>query len=422
MPRKKQEEQLMEEAPIVSATQTQTQVVSITRTKMGIAVAFLGFAAVAAAAAGGLSGSNCISNKTTLVDNGSVRVCEQEKMINKWAPDYAFVVSKYTSLNVRLIVKDPEQWIVSDGFNTSTAVESPTSVMIDQGKSKVFMLKDGGMNMVLTYKGMYKNYALFNVEINVGGGMQSGCTDSDGGLDYYVKGTTYGPNIDNTDFCSYGSGGGLQENYCKNDTQVMDYYECPNGCVDGACITSSTMPVATTTSAVSYSCVDSDGGENLFVKGTVTASSSASNYVGVHTDKCSSEFLPANNYVEENVCNDNYGKLGNNTPLVKLLIQECPNGMICSDGACLVSSSTLPIVTSTPITSSTQSIICTPGEVVKDCINANGVDYTTFSFSHICNAQGTGYITDSTKCYPTGVCQEGVCVPTQSPSSTSSST
>jgi hypothetical protein len=67
------------------------------------------------------------------------------------------------------------------------------------------------------------------------------CTDSDGGKDYYVKGTTTLCNytvqsggcgaVD--DFCI---GNVVREGYCEN-TQIKSVdYTCPNGCKDGACI------------------------------------------------------------------------------------------------------------------------------------------------------------------------------------------
>lgn len=62
------------------------------------------------------------------------------------------------------------------------------------------------------------------------------CTDSDGGKDYYVKGTTYGPYVNNIDTC-YQDGIGLQEQYCNSlGTQSAAYYNCPNGCQNGACL------------------------------------------------------------------------------------------------------------------------------------------------------------------------------------------
>ncbi|MEM5812461.1 MAG: hypothetical protein QW286_01965, partial [Candidatus Aenigmatarchaeota archaeon] len=71
------------------------------------------------------------------------------------------------------------------------------------------------------------------------------CNDSDGGKDYYVKGTTYGvlyttASLENyyktyTDNCSPETGS-LIEYYCSNNGYVFnEWYKCPNGCVDGAC-------------------------------------------------------------------------------------------------------------------------------------------------------------------------------------------
>jgi len=79
------------------------------------------------------------------------------------------------------------------------------------------------------------------------------CTDSDGGKDYYVKGTTYGttkctdqsecsPSTVN-DECGvcdpvcHQSETILQEFYCGEDGYLyVESYTCPNGCEDGACI------------------------------------------------------------------------------------------------------------------------------------------------------------------------------------------
>ena len=71
------------------------------------------------------------------------------------------------------------------------------------------------------------------------------CTDSDGGKDYFVKGTTVLWEDDNvtsrftfTDSCE--SNDTLRENYCRlgKDGIITTYltrYLCPNGCTDGAC-------------------------------------------------------------------------------------------------------------------------------------------------------------------------------------------
>ncbi|HUW71723.1 MAG TPA: peptidoglycan-binding protein [Candidatus Humimicrobiaceae bacterium] len=77
------------------------------------------------------------------------------------------------------------------------------------------------------------------------------CTDSDGGKDYYVKGTvTYGSTV-NTDTCS--ASGYLFEQYCLNGNPVQGTYWCPNDCKDGACVSATTTP--------SIAVVSPNGGE-----------------------------------------------------------------------------------------------------------------------------------------------------------------
>jgi len=75
------------------------------------------------------------------------------------------------------------------------------------------------------------------------------CTDSDGGKNYYVKGTTRGLAANDaistdTDSCRvknyYGDGYEyVVEWFCKSDRINMGalFYPCPNGCSDGVCIT-----------------------------------------------------------------------------------------------------------------------------------------------------------------------------------------
>ncbi|MEA3343527.1 MAG: LamG-like jellyroll fold domain-containing protein [archaeon] len=78
-------------------------------------------------------------------------------------------------------------------------------------------------------------------------GTDSKCVDTDGGKNYYVKGHITGLEVDSTtvftsyDYCSlnsteYQTGYNLVELYCKGDYVSADFYTCPNGCRDGACI------------------------------------------------------------------------------------------------------------------------------------------------------------------------------------------
>jgi len=84
-----------------------------------------------------------------------------------------------------------------------------------------------------------------------GGGITPTCTDSDGGKNYYVKGTVEGSwegyeNIEKeTDACcidcenriSVEKAENLIEVFCNDKGYIdLEIYECPNGCEDGACI------------------------------------------------------------------------------------------------------------------------------------------------------------------------------------------
>ena len=59
------------------------------------------------------------------------------------------------------------------------------------------------------------------------------CTDSDGGINYYVKGiTTYVGNV--TDFCT--SNNSLREYYCVTNGIESVNTTCSYGCINGACL------------------------------------------------------------------------------------------------------------------------------------------------------------------------------------------
>jgi len=63
----------------------------------------------------------------------------------------------------------------------------------------------------------------------------SGCTDSDGGLDYYVKGTVKCGRRTHTDYCDPAPNTLIE--YVTDGTSVgTPAYICQNGCNDGACI------------------------------------------------------------------------------------------------------------------------------------------------------------------------------------------
>ncbi len=77
------------------------------------------------------------------------------------------------------------------------------------------------------------------------------CTDTDGGRNYYEKGTTYGINPNNnlfmewglTDYCNFDY---VREYSCKDDKYIEMWtgngYTCPYGCEDGACKQAVALP------------------------------------------------------------------------------------------------------------------------------------------------------------------------------------
>ncbi len=99
------------------------------------------------------------------------------------------------------------------------------------------------------------------------------CTDSDGGKNYYVKGsitftTSEYPDryhistdscCDNEDCSGRTSEAGptVLEYFCDNGKYRRVPFKCPNGCQDGACLKA---PVVS-------NCTDSDGGLNYYVRG-----------------------------------------------------------------------------------------------------------------------------------------------------------
>lgn len=70
------------------------------------------------------------------------------------------------------------------------------------------------------------------IEINI-----SPCTDTDGGENYYIKGTVSCASQSYTDFCKANDIPNMLVEYVTNGNGVgTPNYVCPNGCRDGACI------------------------------------------------------------------------------------------------------------------------------------------------------------------------------------------
>ncbi len=134
------------------------------------------------------------------------------------------------------------------------------------------------------------------------------CTDSDGGINYYVRGYVeiignpdFGTNGRKYDFCRHGNR--LQEYVCLNGVYEGDHtYLCPDICQNGACVNTT------------GNCTDSDGGIDYYQQGTVVIDDQHH-----YTDYCIT-----NEMLDEYYCISN--TLGNTT-------YACPNG--CEDGACI---------------------------------------------------------------------------------------
>ena len=64
------------------------------------------------------------------------------------------------------------------------------------------------------------------------------CTDSDGGLNYYVKGVLSVGDNTYSDVCA--DSNFVKEYFCDNPPSYYDNYYCPNGCLNGACVNNGT--------------------------------------------------------------------------------------------------------------------------------------------------------------------------------------
>lgn len=115
----------------------------------------------------------------------------------------------------------------------------------------------------------------------------------------------------------------LSEMMCDENGNVNNYaVECPNGCQDGACIQEEGI------------CTDSDGGINLFIKGTTIFENGE-----IKTDGCIRENLDGSWSDTEDIVTKSkfiveYSCYENSPNSFKEDVFECPNG--CQDGVCVL--------------------------------------------------------------------------------------
>lgn len=149
---------------------------------------------------------------------------------------------------------------------------------------------------------------------------QKSCRDTDGGLNYNTKGNVTVCNFDSSNTCTAGSPDicvsnvDLRETSCNGDSIVFSTYTCPNGCRDGVCVQAQPQ---------NLTCSETDGGYNIYVKGTTTSSTESVSY----TDSCLDI-----RYLTEYSCGDGENKGYNIVNTV-----NCYNG--CLDGICLINPS-----------------------------------------------------------------------------------
>lgn len=138
------------------------------------------------------------------------------------------------------------------------------------------------------------------------------CTDTDGGENLLVQGTTTYGSVSQQDSCA--NGYAVIEYYCGEGVLKSAQMECATDeeCLGGKCVSSPSAP--------SEECTDSDGGQNIHQKGTVTYWSEGERHTA--TDSCSGTYA-----VWENWCNSE-GGIGFG-PI------DCDGGEICSNGRCV---------------------------------------------------------------------------------------
>ncbi len=225
------------------------------------------------------------------------------------------------------------------------------------------------------------------------------CSDSDGGVNIYSKGTATGADSNdkkftNRDYCSGSTG--VMEYSClaaaNGDILQVKYYECPSGytCDNGACKETTTTK----------KCSETDGGKNKYTKGTnYIQYANGTNFVPPQSDYCEDTST-----VAEFTCSGDQWDM---------TYESCPSGYTCDNGACVVQTTT-PTCTDydgyNPYTAgSTYS--STSGWGYDICINTNTVREYYCSNGNIFYKDVTcpsGYVCSDNNKMTAGACAQNV--------------
>jgi len=253
---------------------------------------------------------------------------DKEKQILLNGVEYTLPQLIFTNSNSVIFYINGEQTQMTEG--ATKEINGLTITLNDAIAKQVA----GGMDAaIITANNCYPKAQVSNV---------TSCTDSDGGKNYYVKGTTGTGDLDtdlcfvNNEYnifkdgvleCTGAQDCGLMETFCREDGEKtnIDIY-CPFGCSDGACINKNLQDI-------NGNCADSDNG-NIYTKGKVIYRDENKQLLA-EIDDCCDSCATANaktgKYVVEYSC-DSSGKV-----LHQFI--ACPNG--CSNGACISNASVL---------------------------------------------------------------------------------
>jgi len=200
-------------------------------------------------------------------------------------------------------------------INVSNQQNPSQNVLFNLGVNSNFPFN----NIIITLESVSSDYVLVGIStIN----SAPSCTDSDRGINYYIKGavTDTAHDTSYTDTCTNlqttdASGGWmptlngsiLAEYYCGQSSYQYVFYQCPNGCYDGACIGSNDD--------------FSEGGENSSTSSTVNT--------------CNGCFLDAACVPVGYRTAGSYCDIGYNLIQFKSTNAQCNNNFECSSNFCI---------------------------------------------------------------------------------------